>query len=402
MQIITDGDVVSGYLRDESGLRGSAAGVVRPRDVADVADFVLESHGIGRRILPVGLQTASTGAAVPQGDVVMSFEHMTGVVDIDADLGIAEVLPGTVTAQLKREVESQGLFYGPDPTSQEECTIGGNVAANASGARSFRWGMTADWVTGLEVVTGTGDIHRFDARQVDKNTAGYMPFHDPMRLFLGSEGTLGIVTRVWVRLVRHPGPSAAFILFFKSLREALDLTVQFRQRRILEIPRCAELFGSRALEIIGSHPKPPVIPASAKAGLYVEFGTCRDPIDKVVEHCIVPLAGHGVLVDDTVVAETASERAHLRELRHYIPETCYNSVAEFHSAGGLKVSTEFCVPIERLIEMLDFVDWTVLESGLEPPVIYGHVGNGHPHIFMRGKDRDEVARCKKLTHLWYK
>jgi len=349
----------------------------------------------------VGCQTATTGAAVPQDDVVLSLRGLAGVVDIDPRRRVAEVLPGTITADLKSAVEEAGLFFPPDPTSEQESTVGGNIASNASGARTFRWGVTENWIRGLEVVTGKGEVHRFFRRRVDKNTAGLRPFLEPLALFAGSEGTLGVVTRAWVDLIEHPGPCVAFLLFFDSLDEALELAVSFRAGTCPESPRCVELLDRTALTIVGGHPGAPAIPGQAGACLYVEFDSRSDSPDRVIEACVVPLADRGLMLDDTVVAVTRRERSLLRELRHFVPESCNQEATRFHAAGGLKVATEFCVPSTHLVEMMRFVEETAREAGVEEMVRYGHVGNGHPHVFMRGRNREEVVHRKQLTHRWY-
>jgi FAD/FMN-containing dehydrogenase len=398
--IITDADILAGHLTDQSGLRGTARGVVRARDLQDVVGLMQEASAHGIPVLPIGCQTATTGAAVPQDDLLLDLRQLSGVVDIDEAQQLVEVLPGTITRDLKDTVAAAGLYYPPDPTSEWESTVGGNVATNASGARSFRWGMTADWIAGLEVVLSTGAVHRFMRRFVDKNTAGYRPFLDPVDLFLGSEGTLGVVTRIWCRLLRDPGPSVGFLLFLGSLPEALSLAVAFRQRRATPTPRCCELLDSEALTLLATHPQAPSIPAAGAAALYVEFDGGMD-VAGVVERAVLPLVDHGVLVDETVIAQTPQEREWLRTLRHYIPEQCNLAAARFHGAGGLKVSTEFCVPIDRLQEMMAFVETTAREASPGPMVRYGHIGNGHPHIFMRGENRAHLAACRQLAHRWY-
>ncbi len=332
-------EILEGYRSDESGLRGICAGLVRVRDLQEVVETVREAIGTGRKLLPVGCQTATTGAAVPQDDVVVDLRGLAGVVDIDLEAGIAEVLPGTITRDLKDAVQPSGLYYPPDPTSEKECTLGGNAASNASGARSFRWGMTARWLEGLEVVTGRGEVHRFFRRDVDKNTAGYRPFLDPVDLFIGSEGTLGIITRLWCRLVPDPGPAAGFLLFFPTLTDAVALAAAFRMGRAAPSPRCCELFDQAALDLVATHPRAPAIPSGAGSALYIELDTEGNAIDRVIDRAVLPLAERGLLVDETVVAQSVGEREWLRELRHHVPERCNREAAAFHGQGGLKVST---------------------------------------------------------------
>lgn len=399
-EIITDPDITAGYRADESGIHGTVAGVVRPRDAQDIVELVKDSAATGRKLLPVGCQTATTGAAVPQDDVVIDMRTMAGVIDVDEERRIAEVLPGTITRALKDLVAETGLYYPPDPTSERECTLGGNVATNASGARSFRWGMTAQWVEALDVVTGTGEFHHFIRRDVSKNTAGYRPLLDPVDLFLGCEGTLGIVTRVWCKLTPDPGPAVGCMLFLGSLPEALALAVSFRLSRVPLVPRCCDLLDRTALDLLLGHPHPPDIPAGAGAALYVEFDGDED-LAGLLDRAVLPLGDEGVMVDATVVAETLTKREWLKDLRHHIPAQCNDDAAAFWDQGGLKVSSEFCVPIVRLEEMMRYVEETAREAGNPRLVRYGHIGNGHPHIFTAGRDRHEVAQLIALADLWY-
>ena len=401
MKWVTDTDIVSSVLRDESGLTGHAEALVRPVTTAEVQDVVRECQGRGLPLLPVGRQTATTGAAVPQGGVVCAMTGMSGVLDIREEVRCMEVLPGTVTADVKSAAASAGLYYPPDPTSENESTIGGNAATNASGARTFRWGMTADWVEALEVVLGTGEVRTVARRRVDKNTAGYAPFLDPVSLFLGSEGTLGVITKLWLRVIPDPGPFVACLVFFPSLRKAIEAAVDLRQHRGQpSSPRCVELFDHHAMGFLPSAPRPPSVPTPARSALYLEFDVRERPLERLVCEDLAPLSGWGALLDDTVLAETREERNRIRTWRHHIPETCNRLAAESHAQGGLKVSAEFAVPPDRFLEMMDFVDRTAMDAGVDLLVRYGHVGNGHPHVFTRGRSPEEVARLKQLSLTW--
>jgi len=401
LRIITDPDVLPAYETDESGLHGHAAGLLRPASADEVVRLVRRCRKTRQRLLPVGRRTATTGAAVPQGDLVVSTEKMVGVVSIDRRKLVVEVLPGTLTADVKRAVEGEGLYYPPDPTSENECTIGGNVATNASGARSFRWGMTRDWVEGIEVVLGTGERMTLMRNRSDKNTAGYAPFHDPAALFSSSEGTLGIITKIWLRLIPDPGPFVSFLVFFPSLADVFDLAVAFRSHTVSGRPRCVELFDKAALDIISLHSRPPAIPAGAQAALFLEFDKQGRPIDRVIDDELGPLASFHPMLCDTIVADCARDRVWFRELRHSVPEWLNARARSYHHQGGLKVSTEFCVPPQHFHTIMELVDKSAAEAGADTMVRYGHIGNSHPHICLLGRTPDEVARLKKLVHLWY-
>ncbi len=395
-----DVDTLATVLSDESGVKGSCPGLARPADSYDVQQIVRECAGLGRKLLPVGEQTATTGAAVPQDDWVVSTRKLTGVVDIDRERMLVEVLPGTITAEVKRAVATEGLYYPPDPTSENECSIGGNIASNASGARTFRWGMTRRWVEGLEVVFGTGETQTFWRRTPDKNTAGYGPFQDPVDLFVGSEGTLGVITRAWLRVVQDPGPFIAVVVFFPTLSDALKVAVGYRSGSIFGNPRCVELFDRQALNYVAAHPSKPDIPITAGSGLYLEFDETEGGLEETLERRVFPLKGHEAMVDGTLVASTDADKRLIRELRHLVPESGNVEAKRYHEAGGLKVSTEFAVPSQRLLEIMSFVEETARESGVDLLARYGHVGNGHPHIFMRGRSLEEVVRLKLLAHRW--
>ena len=395
--IITDPDILSGFLMDESGLLGRAEGVVRARCAEDVLDVIRRCRADRLPLLPVGLQSATTGAAVPFGGLVLSTAAWTGVEEVDRARRLAVVRPGTVTGDLKRLVAGEGLYYPPDPTSQEESTIGGNVASNASGARSFRYGVTGDWVAGLELMDGTGTTHRLMRRRVDKNTTGPRAFHDPVDLVVGSEGILGVVTRIWLRLAPDPGPFFGAFLWFPTLDTALRAAVAWRLGGP-PTPRCVELFDHAALASFASHGSPPAIPAGAGAMLFTEWDLGDRDLAAVLETLLPGWAALGALVDDTVLASTAQERDWLRDLRHHVPETNNARAARHHGTGGLKVSTEFCVPPDRLVEVMTRVEEIRREAGVDEMVRYGHVGNGHPHIFMFGRDAEEVTGRKRMAH----
>ncbi|MFH1530093.1 MAG: FAD-binding oxidoreductase [Pseudomonadota bacterium] len=396
--IITDPDVLSGFLQDESGLHGWADGVLRVRSEGEVSEAIRRCRTDRLPLLPVGCQTASTGAAVPFGGIVLSTASWTAIEDIDRARRIAVVRPGAINGDVKRAVAAEGLFFPPDPTSSDESTIGGNVASNASGARSFQYGVTGDWVAGLELMDGTGTTHRFMRRAVDKNTTGPRAFHDPVDLVVGSEGMLGIVSRVWLRLAPDPGPFFGAFLWFPTLDDALRAAVAWRLGGP-PTPRCVELFDRAALGYFDTHPAPPKIPAGAGAMLFTEWDLGDRDLEAVLEDLLPTWAALGVLVDDTVVAVTAAERAWLRDLRHHVPTSNNAAAARHHDAGGLKVSTEFCVPPDRLLEVMARVEEIRREEDIEEMVRYGHVGNAHPHVFMFGRTTEEVARRKRVAHL---
>lgn len=198
VHLVTDPDVLAGYARDKAAGAPyvTPAALARPRDTAEVADLI--SYCAKHRV-PVVARGAGTGLsgganAVP-GCVVVSFEAMGEIIRIDTDERLAVVQPGVVNEHLRRACAELGLWYPPDPASSPWSTIGGNVATNAGGLCCVKYGVTRDYVLGMEVVTGRGEVVRL-GRQTAKGVAGY----DLTGLMVGSEGTLGLITEVTVRL----------------------------------------------------------------------------------------------------------------------------------------------------------------------------------------------------------
>src|SRR5213083_543801 len=202
-------DVVSpsaAYLTDQTearGLSGHADAVALPRSSEEVAEVVAWCYAHGVAVVPRGGGTGYAGGAVPlDGGVVLSLERLDHVRSFDPLLWRIEVEAGLRTAELRRIAREGGLLFAPDPGAAEQSQIGGNIATNAGGPHAYKYGVTGAWVLGLEVVVAPGELVRFGG-PVRKDVAGY----DLKSLLIGSEGTLGLVTAAWLRLV--PAPEAA-------------------------------------------------------------------------------------------------------------------------------------------------------------------------------------------------
>ncbi|MEU3306471.1 FAD-binding oxidoreductase [Nocardiopsis sp. NPDC055551] len=217
--VVTDPQVMAGYAHDEAEWApyGGPVAVVRPRETADVARVVRACVEHGVPVVARGAGTGLSGAAnAGQGWVVVSFERMDRVLEVDAVQQSVTVQPGVVNDDLRERVAADGLWYPPDPASAPWSTIGGNVATNAGGLCCVKYGVTRDYVLGMEVVTGTGEVVRL-GRTTAKGVTGY----DLAGLMVGSEGTLGLVTEVTLRLVPlRTGVEHTVVGYFDSLVEA--------------------------------------------------------------------------------------------------------------------------------------------------------------------------------------
>lgn len=216
--VVTDPDVVASYARDRSQFtdHSQPVAVLMPRTTDEVARCLQALHGLGIPVVPRGAGTGLSGAAnATPGSVVLSLHRMTGILEISPVDRIAVVQPGVITATLRDAARAVGLFYPPDPGSVDMCTVGGNVATNAGGMCCVKYGVTGDFVIGLEVVLADGRVMRTGRRTV-KGVAGY----DLTHLLVGSEGTLGVITEVTLRLVPAPPSPHTVVASFAHLGDA--------------------------------------------------------------------------------------------------------------------------------------------------------------------------------------
>lgn len=217
--------------------------VVVPKETSEVAAILRAASQRGIPVTPRGAGTGLSGGCVPvEGGVLLSLARMNRVVEIDPRDRLAVVEPGVVCYRFQQEVEKRGLLYPPDPGSQMSCTLGGMVSTNAGGPRAVKYGVTRDYLMGLEVVLASGEILHTGGRQL-KNVTGY----DLTRLFCGSEGTLGIITRIIFRLLPRPETRRTILVGFHKLEDAGELVAQMLGAGI--IPACLELMDSQFIRI---------------------------------------------------------------------------------------------------------------------------------------------------------
>ena len=395
-RLVTDPDVLAAHAADASGLPGAAEGLVRAADEDDVRACVSEAAGRGVPITPIGLQSATTGAATAARGWLLSLAPMARLLDVDRAGRRAVCQPGVVLADLKRAVEAHGLTYPPDPTSEAECTLGGTLATNATGARTLAYGATRAWVSEVRVVHADGRVADYARRPVEKDNAGYHPFLAPIDLFIGSEGTLGIITRAVLRLAPRPAGVAALLAGFADVDAAVAATVALRgQARLL--PRCIELLDGWALAVAREKAPRLALPGRAGAALYLEEDTPGVMEPARVDAWLAFLRSAGARVDDTVFVEDAAGLAELRRLRHAVPSTFNELGAARVAASGRKVSMDWAVPIASLQAMVRRTRAMVEAAGVGTWTLYGHVGSGHPHVNLLANDADEGRRWQALA-----
>lgn len=393
-------EVCTAYSEDASGLIGVPDAVGRPATEQEVAEALRDCAARRVPVTPQGLRSSTVGGPLAFGGCALSLEGMARLVGIDPAMRTATVEPGLNLGEFKRAVAQAGLFYPPDPTSEDECTVGGSVAANASGARTYRYGSTRPYVRALRVVLADGSVHDLSRSRATKNTVGYFGFQDPVDLFIGSEGTLGVITRITLDLLPAPPGYFAAMAFFPSLPSALAFVVEAdAARRASRLaPRCLELFDDGSLAMIRPEAGRLGIPHEARGAVFFEQECEPGAEDDAFEAWYALLVESGALADETIVAVNEDAKQELRKMRHALPATMNERGQRAREAGGRKLSTDWAVPIEAMPAVIEEASRIVEETFGGFFIRYGHIGNGHPHFNLLAEDEPALARAREATH----
>jgi glycolate oxidase len=355
--VLFDAEQTADYGGDRSvAAPCTPAAVCFPQETREVAALVTACVREGLALTPRGAGTGKAGGCVPSpGGVVCSLERMTGVRRLEPRDQSVEVMAGTLTGELRQEVEAAGWFYPPDPASLDECTVGGNVATNAGGPCCLKYGVTGDSVLGLEVVLADGSVE-FAGRRSLKGVAGY----DLRGLFVGSEGTLGVITRVLARVRPLPPRIRTIWVGFDSATRACEAVTAALGAGLL--PRALELLDRPVLAAVGR---------SEGAALLVEVdgeeGSCAAQVDRLLD----VFADHGASAGATVAAGHA-DRQRLWELRRRASDAVKRGYAHH-------LSEDVAVPVGRIAELLRRLEALREHPGIDLAA-YGHAGDGNLHV----------------------
>lgn len=396
MELSRDPDVRFSYARDASGLEMIPDAVARPSSAADVVDVVTAARADGVAITPAGAQTSTTAASIVDRGILLSMRAMSRVVDIDTDARVATVEPGLTIGALNDELAPLGLRFTPDPTSENEATIGGAIACNASGARSLRYGATRPHVRAVTIVGGTAECTRFTRPRLEKNTVGFHAVQDPVDWIVGSEGTLGVVVVAELSLEPTPAREIGLAIPFAAELDALRFIIAAREQtdtRRGPHAECLEYFDGQALAIARGHIGVPTWMTDAGALVYLEQAFDHDAdTDEVLDVWLALAEEYGARASGIEAYDDAAALRNARRFRHAVPAFMNERGAARRPYGGRKVSTDWAVPYHRLPEALDASRRAVTAAGVPQPVTYGHAGNGHPHQNFIAQDADELAR----------
>ena len=377
-RLVMDAEKREAYGRDESELGAhppDAVVLVESADEVRTLFAIATRHGVP--VVPVAARTGKSGGILAvEGGIAVSVERMTRILEISPEDLVARVEPGVITGRLQAEVEAHGLFYPPDPNSLEMCTIGGNVAENAGGPRALKYGVTREYVLGLTVVVPTGEILRIGRRSI-KGVAGY----DLTALFVGSEGTLGIVTEATLKLLPRPRHVATALVVFASVDAAARAVSRVLAQGVL--PRCLELLDDVALAA-AAKTSPYRFPPGAGAALLLE--TDGNDEEAVFGEIVrVAELVQGDAAGEVIVAQNEAQRRDIWETRRYLS-------VNLKTLHPKKLSEDIAVPRSRIPAMIARAKEIGAARGLAV-AIYGHAGDGNLHcnvLFDREDQRPQV------------
>jgi len=350
------------YAYDATELSAWPELVVFPGSAGEIAQIVRWANEFGFAVVPRGAGTGRTGGAVPvAGGVVLVLTRMNRILEINPQDLVAVVEPGVITGRLKKAVEAYGLWYPPDPSSADFCTIGGNVAECAGGAMAVQYGVTRDYVLGLEVVLPTGEIIEVGSRTM-KGVVGY----DLTRLFLGSEGTLGVITRIILRLVPQPACRRTLAAGFLSLEAATDAVGRILSSGLT--PTAVEFMDQATLGCLKDMLPLAVPPEVAAVLLLAVDGHEQDVAVRAWRMAAICRELGAVLVFEA--QDEAAEQ--LWQARKAISP----AMARLRPH---KVAEDVAVPLSAIPALVEGVQ--EISRRLEMPIIcFGHAGDGNIHV----------------------
>ncbi|WP_394433638.1 FAD-binding oxidoreductase [Streptomyces sp. SGAir0957] len=378
--LVTDPDITATYAHDMASFcaAGTPAVVVLPRTVEQVQHVMRTATELRVPVVPQGARTGLSGAAnASDGCIVLSLVKMDRILEINAVDRVAVVEPGVINATLSREVAAHGLSYPPDPSSWEMCTIGGNIGTASGGLCCVKYGVTAEYVLGLDVVLADGRLLS-TGRRTAKGVAGY----DLTRLFVGSEGSLGIVVRATLALKPQPPQQLVLAAEFASATAACDAVCKIMEGG--HVPSLLELMDRTTIQAVNAMARMG-LPETTEALLLAAFDTPDPARDLAAVGALCEAAG----ATQVVPAEDAAESELLLQARRL-------SLTALEAVKGTTMIDDVCVPRSKLGELLEGVERIAEKYALTIGVC-AHAGDGntHPTVCFDAQDADEGRRARE-------
>jgi len=426
------------YLRDESRLIGSADSISFPKTEAEVIETVKSASGLP--IIAQGARTGIVAGAVPQGGHILNLSRMTEISPLNASGRTIRVQPGVLLTAIRGAIEPANLLFPPDPT-ETSASIGGMAACNASGALTYFYGPTRDWVCSLRVVLANGSILALkrgenfakgrsfaitteDGATIEgnlpsytmpkvKSAAGYYIADnmDMIDLFIGMEGTLGIITEVELSLIPRPETVFALTVFMPTEDLALDFVRILRGEGVANAPNlrpvAIEFFDHNALDLLrrmkeeySAFADIPALQPHFHTAVYTEFHS-NNPLDETIEEIMNLLETMEISDEDTWCATNYRELERLKAFRHAVPEAVNLLIdkRKKNMPALTKLGTDMSAPDSELKTIMAMYRTDLAASALES-VIFGHIGNNHVHVNILPNSPEDYETGKKLYANW--
>lgn len=386
-KVLTDADSLNTYGKDwTKQFPPAPSAIVFPKTIEEVQAIVRWANQHRIALVPSGGRTGLSGAAVAaHGEVVVSFDYMNRILSFNEFDRTVVCQPGVVTEQLQNFAEEQGLYYPVDFASAGSSQIGGNIGTNAGGIKVIRYGMTRNWVAGLKVVTGAGELLELN-KDLIKNATGY----DLRQLFIGAEGTLGFVVEATMRLERTPKNLTAMVLGTSDLDAIMPVLHAFQNRLDLT---AFEFFSDKALaKVLARGDVPAAFETPCPYYALLEFEASSEDISnsalEVFEHCVE----QGWVLDG-VMSQSEQQLHNLWKLREYISETI---------SHWTPYKNDISVTIAKVPPFLKEIDQIVGEHYPDFEIIwFGHIGDGNLHLNILKPDalskEEFFAKCATVN-----
>ncbi|MBP1933902.1 FAD-binding oxidoreductase [Ammoniphilus resinae] len=356
--------------------------VIQTQEVQELAELVRYANEYKIPVYPRGQSTSLSGGPLPvKGGMVFDLSVMDNILEVDDEDLVAIVSPGVLTSAIHAAAEKKGLMYPPDPSSSHVSTIGGNLAENSGGPRGLKYGVTKDYVIGLEVITPQGEIIKTGGRTV-KNVTGY----DLTKLIVGSEGTLGIITKAILRLIPKPPSSETVMAVFNSLVDSGRAISKVLSSGIL--PAKMELMDQASIVAVENY-QPSNLPVDAEAIILIELdghpAAVKEEAEQVAKVC------REVGAREVIVPQTPQEKAEVWKARKLVSPAIVR-------IKPTKISEDATVPRSQIPEMCRRLQ-QIKEKYNIHLVVFGHAGDGnlHPNIIADKSDIEEMQRVEQAV-----
>ncbi len=416
---------LQGFLEDTSNLKsGHTPGAFFPETVTELSELLKRAEGKLRSFTISGNGTGTTGGRIPMGDYVISMQKLDHIGDpkqISTDMAIMTVQAGALLDTVQKKAEESGWFYPPDPT-EKLCFIGSTIANNSSGARSFKYGATRKHISRLLVVLPQGDMldlsrgdcladkkgmfrlnlplagdivfqrPQYSMPETPKHNAGYFSEEgmDLVDLFIGSEGTLGIIAEADLMLMPLPETVISCLVYFRHIDDLFKFNRLLKDQDKTLLPRAIEFFDKNSIAFLSK--KYPGVSTSSEGAIFFEQETTPETEEANLEKLFEMMESCNAMSDESWMALDRDEQARMREFRHTLPLLVNEWLCRQKES---KISTDMAVPEGRFRELFDFYRNSCEQHGFVY-IIFGHIGDAHVHLNILPRDSAEFLQAKSL------